>query len=114
MMATFASSQFQVAICVMSWVVLSENVPIAWNAFVNPFGTVAPIGLMTMDESVTFLMVSWVEPMTESDVAVMKTLPGFTPVARPLLPAASPTVATRSMLDDQVAVAVRSCVVPSE
>jgi hypothetical protein len=66
---------------VMSWVVLSENVPVAINWKLLPFATVGFVGVTAMDTSVTQETVTVVELDEVPDLAVIFDDPQFFPFA---------------------------------
>ena len=65
--------------------------------------------MMAIDANCAGVTVSKVEPVADPDVALMFAVPAATLVASPVLP----TVAVDVVSDDQVADAVRFCVLPS-
>ena len=109
-----ASADIQVTNEVMSWVVLSENEPIAVNCFVAPFPMVELPGVTAMDTSVAGVTISVVDPETLPIAAVIVVEPAAIDVAKPLEPATLLMAATPAVDDVQATAAVRSCVVVSE
>ena len=107
--ATVATVELQCPHCVTSCVVPSVNVPVAVNCCVVPSGIVEVGGLIAIDTSAAAVTVSSVVLLTLPDVAVMFAVPIPTLLARPPLL----IVAVVSVSDDQVAVLVRFCVLPS-
>src|SRR5436190_1547229 len=83
------------------------------NWTVVPFATDGSIGVISIDTSVAGVTVSVVVPETAPMNAVIVTVPGSTPVAKPFAPAAFVTLAVVAFVDAHVAWVVRSCVVPS-
>ena len=96
----------------MSCVLASENRPVAVKPFCDPIGIVAPEGATEMDETVAFVTVKFVVPVTVPRVAVTIVVPELDracPVAMPL----PPIVATVGSDEDQVTCVVRLRVPPS-
>ena len=89
---------------------LSENMPVAVNCSVSPFGRLGLAGVTTIDTRVTLLTVSTVWPVTLPDVALIEDVPAASPLARP----AEVMVATEVVADAQVTMLVRSSVELSE
>ena len=81
--------------------------------WVRPLATDGTAGVTPIETSSAAVTVSWVEPETAPEVALIWVLPTASAVARPRLPAALDTLATASSLDAQVTVAVRSAVLSS-
>ena len=81
--ATVASLVDHVAIAVRSWVVASENVPVAVNCFGRPFGTVGVAGVMLMDASVALVTVAGVVVVAAPEVALMLAGPSARPASKP-------------------------------
>ena len=73
-----------------------------------PFAMLGLVGVTAMDTSFAAVTVSVVEPETVPFVAAIVEFPVVTPVARPELPEALEMVATAVLVEDQVAVVVRS------
>ena len=102
--------ELQVTDTVISWVVPSENVPVAVNCCVPPTDRLGLAGITVMEDRATALTVRVVLPEIVPEVAVMVAVPAATDVARPLLL----TVAIEVLDEPQVTDAVISWVVPSE
>ena len=109
MVATFAAVELQWPDCVRSCVVPSVKVPVAVNCCVVPRGMVAVCGLIAMDTRAAGVTVSSVELLIPPEFAVMLAVPMPALCASPLLL----MVAAEAVSEDQVAVLVRSCVLPS-
>jgi hypothetical protein len=107
--ATVPSEELQCTVVVTSWLLPSANVPVAENCSVVPSATLADDGDTVIETSADAVTASEVEPLTLPDVALMLVVPTATVVARPEVF----TVATAEESDDQVAVLVKSCVLPS-
>jgi len=81
----------------------------------SPVGTVELVGSTSIvSRTVLFVTVSIAPPEIGPDCAVIWVVPGDTPVATPFEPVTFEIVATELSLDNQLTVAVRSCVDPSE
>jgi len=104
------ADELQTTSAVRSWVVLSENVPVAANCRVIPIAMLGLVGVTVMDASVADVIVNVVEPETVPFVAVIVVLQAPLPLKRPFVIHKALTESD----DDQVAVVVRSCVVLSE
>jgi hypothetical protein len=89
---------------------LSENVPVAVNAFVSPLATLGSDGVTAIDSRIAALTVNVVEPVTPSSVALIVDVPVATPVATP----AVVIVATDVVADAHVTWLVRFSVELSE
>ena len=76
-------SDDQVAVPVRSCLLLSVNVPVAVNCWLVPTAIDGVVGVTANDTSVTAVTVSFVDPVTEPDAAVMVAVPWATPVAKP-------------------------------
>jgi hypothetical protein len=109
MVATAAAVEVQCALRVRLCMVPSENVPVAANGCVVPRAIAADDGLMAMETSVADVTVRTLEPFTEPQVAEMLAVPCAALVAKP----AALIVAVAGVSDDQFAVLVRFCVLPS-
>src|SRR5205807_1724453 len=107
--ATLAAVELQCPLGVRSCVVPSVNVPVAVNCCGLPSGTVASGGLIAIDTSVAAVTVSRVELLMAPELAVTVAVPIPVLCASPALL----IVAVETVSDDQVAVLVRSCVLPS-
>lgn len=108
--ATTATVELHCPLCVRSCVVPSVNVPVAVNCCVVPRATVAVWGVITIDTSVAEVTVSIVEALTAPEAAEMFAVPAATLCASPALL----IVAVEGVSEDQVAVLVMFCVLPSE
>lgn len=84
-------------------------VPVAVNCCGMPTGTLAVGGFMAIETSEAAVTVSTVEPEIVPEVALMVAVPIPTLVANPVVL----IVAVVMVLDTQVALAVRFCVLPS-
>src|ERR1041385_4805807 len=84
--AADVESELQVAVDVISSVVLSVKVPVAVKACCVPNAIVALPGVTAIDTSAAALTVSGVEPWMVPCVAVMFAAPVAIPVAIPWLP----------------------------
>jgi hypothetical protein len=108
--ATDGFDELQVACEVRSFVVPSENVPVAANCWVAPILILGVGGVRDMEDRVADVTVRVVLPEVLPELAVTVVVPKATAVARPLLL----TVATAGFDEFQVTWEVRSWVVPSE
>ena len=102
--------ELQVTWVVISWVVPSENVPVAVNCWVAPTDRLGLDGVTAMDDRVAEFTVRIVFPEIVPEVAVMVVTPVARAVARPLLL----TVAIDVFDELQVTWVVISWLVPSE
>jgi hypothetical protein len=109
MVAAAVLDDAQVAVEVRFCVEPSVYVPVAVNGCVSPLATLGLAGVTAMETSAGVSTVSPVLPVTPPDVAEIVDVPTATVVARP--PAA--IVAAFTLVDAQVAEAVRSSVEPS-
>jgi hypothetical protein len=109
MVATVAAVELQWPVWVRSCMLPSVYVPVAVNCCVVPKGIVAVGGLIAIETSAAAVTVSTVELLTEPEAAVMVAVPCATPVANPVLL----IVAVPGVSDDQAAVLVRYCMLPS-
>jgi hypothetical protein len=91
MEAVAGVAELQVTEGVISWVVLSENVPVAVNCRVDPSPTVGLSGVMAMEESV-FTVIT-VDPETPR-VALIVVEPAAKALASPRVPDVLLIVAT--------------------
>ena len=107
--ATAVFDEVQVTEMVISWVVPSENVPVAVNCWVAPTDRLGLDGVTAMDDRVAEFTVTVVLPEIVPEVAVMVVTPVVRAVARPLLL----TVAIVVSEELQVTCVVISWVVPS-
>ncbi len=85
MVATDVVEEFQVTCAVISWVVPSENVPVAVNCWVTPPGMIGLAGVTAMEDKVPEVTVRVALPEIVPEVAVMVAVPAAMAVARPLL-----------------------------
>jgi hypothetical protein len=108
--ATAGFDELQVTCEVRSFVVPSENVPVAANGWVAPILILGVGGEIDMEDRVADFTVRVVLPERLPEVAVMVVVPVVTGVARPL----ALTVATAGFDELQVTWEVRSWVVESE
>jgi hypothetical protein len=105
--ATAVFDEFQVTVAVMSWLELSEKMPVAVNCLVVPSAMLGFVGVTSTDTSVSEFTVRSVLPDMPLIVALIVAVPALTEVASPLEPAVLLTVATEA--DElQVTDAVRS------
>ncbi len=110
MVATDVADELQVTDVVRTWVVLSENVPVAMNCLVVPVGMLGLVGVTAMDTSVAGVTVNASDPEMFPEVAVTVVEPAAAAVAKPEL-----LIGATAVLDElQTTVVVRSCVVLSE
>jgi hypothetical protein len=109
MVATVGVLELHCAVPVMFCVLPSLNVPVAVNCGVTPSGSVGIAGVTAIEISVAAVTVTFAEPLIEPEVAVTPVLPSATLLAVPRLL----TVATLGVALLQIAVAVRSRVLPS-
>jgi hypothetical protein len=109
--AVAAVADAHVTVAEMSDVVASSKVPVAMNCSVVPLAIVGVAGVTAIETSVAGAVTMRAAVLlTPPLVAVMTVVPLATPVATP----AAEIVAVAGVADVQVAVAVRSIVVPSE
>lgn len=99
---------------VRSWVVSSENVPVAVNDLVVPAAIVVNDGSTSIDKSVAELTVNVVLAVIKPRVAVIVVAPAATAVANPSDPSVLSIVAFVISEDVQVTAVVISCVEKSE
>jgi hypothetical protein len=109
MVATVGALELHCTLPVMSWVLPSLNVPVAVNCCVTPSGSVGIAGVTAIETRVADVTVTFAEPLIEAEVAVTPVPPIATLLAAPRLL----TVAMLEFALLQVAVAVRSRVLPS-
>jgi hypothetical protein len=112
--ATTGSVDDQVTVEVNTCVLPSLKVPVAMNCCVNPRGMEGAAGVTASDTRVAGVTVRSVEPVFPPKSAEMVVVPTPAALAFPLLPAALEMVATAVFEEAQVAVWVRSKVLPSE
>lgn len=121
-MATAAFDELHNTDAVMSWVLVSLNVPVAVNCFVVPMAMLGLAGVTAIETRLAPVTVSKAVPLVAPEVAVMVAVPGPVLVASPELL----MEATFKFDDDQATevngwvlpsskdpVAVNCCVVPS-
>jgi hypothetical protein len=106
--ATDVSDKLQVTCVVISWLVVSEYVPVAVNCWVVPTSMIRSAGVTAMEDRVAEFTVRVVLAEILPEVAVMVVVPIETAMARPVLS----TVATDGFDELQVTCVV--WVVPSE
>jgi len=85
------------------------KLPVAVYCNVPPVKMDAFAGVTTTDTNTGAVTVATVEPLMEPEVARIVLVPGATPRASPV----AEIVATAVLVEDQVAVSVRSWVLPS-
>ena len=83
--ATVKLDELQVTCVVISWVVPSENVPVAVSCWVPPTDMFGLAGVTAMEDRVAEVTARVVLPEIVPEVAVMVELPATIAVARPLL-----------------------------
>lgn len=93
MVATFMSEEVHATWVVRSSVVPSLKLPVAVNCSELPRPKLGLLGVIVMDVRVALVTVSDAVPTCPAKSAVMVATPGAIPVANPVLPAASLTVA---------------------
>src|SRR4029077_19930578 len=81
--ATEVVADAHVTWLVRTCVVLSVNVPVAANCWVNPFAMLGFAGVTAIDCSVAAVTVNTVVPVMPLNVALIDDVPVATPVARP-------------------------------
>lgn len=113
-LATCLFDDFQTTWAVMSRVLASLNVPVAVMRCVWPMASVSGAGVTAIDESVALVPVSRVDPEMLAYLAEIVAVPTASTDAWPRVPPALEMVATEVFDEDQVTVAVRSRLVPSE
>jgi len=107
--ATDSLSTLHCAVCVMSWVVPSVNVPVAVNCRFVPSGVEASAGVTATETGIAGLTVSVFEPIIDPEVAVTLVFPTATLVAKPWLF----TVATPLLPEVHATESLKSSVLPS-
>src|SRR6266851_2648577 len=107
--ATPGLVELQTAVAVMSGVLPSLYVPVAVSCSLEPKTTLGLEGVMAIE--MRAITVNEVEPVTALKVAEIFVVPDPAAAASPVL---APIVATPALLELQVAVVVRSCVLLSE
>jgi hypothetical protein len=83
------------------------------NCWVVPTAIEGVVGVIDIETSAAAVTVSVVDPLTEPEVAVIVAVPCDTAVAKPTVGFALLIVATPGVSDDQVAVLVMFCMLPS-
>jgi hypothetical protein len=73
--ATEGSLDVHLLLAVTSWVVESENSPVAVKPFFAPTGIVAPEGVTEIDDIVAFVTVRFTDALTVPRVALMMVVP---------------------------------------
>lgn len=106
--ATVGFEEFQVAVCVTSWLVLSVSTTLAASCNVLPDCNTSLPGLMDTLTGSGAVNVNVVEPTTDPSVALIVVVPVPTSVAKPADPGLLLIVATVGSEELQVAIAVRS------
>ena len=109
MVATAVVSEFHCTVLVMFCVLPSVYVPVAMKGCVLPTGMTGIAGATAIDTSVAGVTVTIVVPEIEPTLAVMLLVPVATLLTSPWLF----TVAMPGLFELQVAVLVRSNVLPS-
>jgi hypothetical protein len=109
MVATDGVAELHITLAVRFCVLLSLNVPVAVNCWVNPLATDRLAGVTAIDCSVAALTVRTVDPATLPDVALMDEVPTAKALARPV----PLIVATPGAAEAQVTLPVRFCVLLS-
>jgi hypothetical protein len=109
MVAMVATVELQCPLWVRSCMVPSVYVPDAVNCCVVPRAIAAVGGLIVIDTSAAAVTVSTVDALTGPEDAEIVAVPCTMLVANPALL----TVAVKGVSEDQVAVLVRFCVLPS-
>lgn len=107
--ATLVFADCQVTASVMSIVLPSSSVPVAWYCTVLPEFVESSAGVIAIDFRFATVTVTVVEPLMAPDVAVILAFPTCSPVTRPEFE----TVAAASLSDDQLTEPVMSFVLPS-
>lgn len=111
--ATLTSDDVHVAWPVRFSVVPSLKLPVAVKRCELPSGMLGLAGVIVIEVSVASVTVSDAVPTSPANSAVMVASPAVSPVASPLLPLLSPTVATDAGDEVHEADWVRSCELPS-
>lgn len=109
MVATVDALELHCTMLEMFCTLPSLNVPVAVNCCVTPSGSVGIAGVTAIETSVAAVTVTVADPLIEPEAAVTPVLPTATLLAAPALL----TVVTLEFALLQVAVAVRSRVLPS-
>ena len=111
--ATLLFEDCHCATFVMSWVVLSENVPIAVYCWLNPRVKLELAEFTAIPVTVADVTVSKVLPLTDPRVALMVAEPAESAELRPFVGAVVLIVATDVFEEAQVTCVVRFCVLLS-
>jgi hypothetical protein len=116
LIAAAAAEELQVTDAVISWVELSEYVPVALNCCAVPRAMAGFVGETAMDTSVAAVTVNVLEPeiFVAGSVAVIVVVPADAETAFPIEPEAMLTLATPLSKELQVTMVVMSCVELSE
>jgi hypothetical protein len=109
-----AVDEVHVTVEVMSWVLLSANVPVAVNCCVAPRMAVGVCGFIAIETSATGFATNVADPPTEPELVLIIVVPAPRALANPAVPAVSLMEATVAAVELQCPLCVRSCVVPSE
>jgi len=106
---TVVVSELHCTVAVMSWVLLSVNVPVAVNGCVVPSGMVGMAGVTAIETSTAGFTVTVIDPLIAPTVAVTVVLPTPALLAIPW----AFTLATPESAVLQLAVVVNTSVLPS-
>jgi hypothetical protein len=109
----FVAEDCHLATPVTSCLLLSLNVACAVNCWETASGKVGLLGETAIEVAVAELTVSMVEPVIPFKLALIVVLPPETALAKPLIGALLPMVATPVSEDPQVTLPVRFCVLLS-
>ncbi len=113
MAATFTLEDDHVTCAVRSSELPSLKLPIAVNCCEPPRAMLASLGVIVMEVSSALVTVNDAVPTSPANSAVIVAVPGAIPLANPLVPAVSLTVATDSGDEVHDTELVRFCVLPS-
>jgi len=113
MVATLTLDDAQLTWVVRFSVLPSLKLPVAVNCWEPPSATLGSLGAIVMEVSSALVTVNDAVPTRPANSAVIVASPGAIPLANPLLPAVSLTVATDSGDDVHVTEFVRFSVLPS-
>jgi hypothetical protein len=97
----------------MSCLLPSLKVPVAVNCWLVPSAIDGVAGVIASDTSAAEVTVSFVDPVTDPDVAVMVAVPAPVPLANPGFGGTLLIVATAETSELHCAVPVMFCVLPS-
>lgn len=111
--ATFTFGDVQLTSAVRFCVEPSLKLPVAVKRCEVPSGMLGLAGVIVIESRVALVTVSVAIPTCPANSAVIVAVPAAFPVARPLFPPLSFTVATDAGDDVHNADCVRSCVLPS-